>query len=70
MSRPQTYNVDKQVPDSASTATAYLSGVKTNYYTLGVDASATYQDCNSITEDNKVYSIVKWAQDAKKRTGE
>lgn len=65
----KTYNVDKQVPDSASTATAYLSGVKTNYYTVGVDASATYQDCNSITEENKVYSIVKWAQDAEKRTG-
>lgn len=62
--------MDKQVPDSASTATAYLSGIKTNYYTVGVDASAIYQDCNSVTEENKVYSIVKWAQDADKRTGE
>nr|XP_045611120.1 alkaline phosphatase, tissue-nonspecific isozyme-like isoform X2 [Procambarus clarkii] len=67
--RRKTYDVDKQVADSASTATAYLTGVKTNYKTIGVDATAIYQDCSSITEDNKVYSIVKWAQDAGKRTG-
>ena len=67
---PQTYNVNKQVSDSASTATAYLGGVKTNYKTLGVDGSAIYKDCHSVTDDNKVYSIVKWAQDADKRTGE
>ncbi|KAG0724064.1 Alkaline phosphatase [Chionoecetes opilio] len=65
----KTYNVNKQVSDSASTATAYLGGVKTNYKTLGVDASATYKDCHSVTEANKVYSIVKWAQDAGKMTG-
>ncbi|XP_045126148.1 alkaline phosphatase-like isoform X1 [Portunus trituberculatus] len=65
----KTYNVNKQVSDSASTATAYLGGVKTNYKTLGVDASAIYQKCHTVTEDNKVYSIVKWAQDAGKKTG-
>ncbi|KAK4310261.1 hypothetical protein Pmani_018154 [Petrolisthes manimaculis] len=65
----KTYNVDKQVSDSASTATAYLTGVKTNYKTLGVDGSVRYQDCTTINDKNKVYSIVKWAQDAGKRTG-
>ena len=32
----KTYNVDFQTPDSAGTATAYLSGVKTRLGTLGV----------------------------------
>ncbi|XP_042237829.1 alkaline phosphatase-like [Homarus americanus] len=65
----KTYNVNKQVSDSASTATAYLTGVKTNYKTIGVDGTARYKDCSSVNEKNKVSSIVKWSQDAGKRTG-
>ncbi|KAF2362389.1 Alkaline phosphatase [Trinorchestia longiramus] len=65
----KTYDVNKQVPDSASTATAYLCGVKTNYYTSGVDATATLEDCTSITEENKVSSVAQWALTAGKRTG-
>lgn len=65
----QTYNVDKQVPDSAGTGTAYLTGVKTNYKTIGFDASIKYNDCQTMFENNKVYSIAKWAQDAGKRSG-
>ncbi|KAK7065464.1 hypothetical protein SK128_010051 [Halocaridina rubra] len=65
----KTYNVNKQVSDSASTATAYLTGVKTNYKTVGVDGSVTHNDCQTMFEGNKVHSIVKWAQDAGKRTG-
>ena len=34
----QTYNVDFQTPDSAGTATAYLTGVKTRTGLLGVTA--------------------------------
>lgn len=34
----KTYAVDERTPDSASTATAYLSGVKANYGTIGVSA--------------------------------
>ena len=41
----KTYAVDKQVADSASTATALLSGVKTKFYTLGTDESATVENC-------------------------
>ncbi|MFT7687429.1 MAG: alkaline phosphatase [Candidatus Azotimanducaceae bacterium] len=41
----KTYAVDKQVADSASTATALLSGVKTRFYTLGTDESATVENC-------------------------
>ncbi|XP_064108445.1 alkaline phosphatase-like [Macrobrachium nipponense] len=65
----KTYNVNKQVADSASTATAYLTGVKTNYKTVGVDGSVEYNDCQTMFDSNKVYSIVKWAQDAGKMTG-
>ena len=35
----KTYNVNSMVPDSAATAFAMFSGVKTNYYTLGYDNS-------------------------------
>ncbi|TOF85906.1 alkaline phosphatase, partial [Vibrio parahaemolyticus] len=65
----KTYNVNKQVADSASTATAYLTGVKTNYKTIGVDGTAIYKNCSSINESNKVSSILQWAQKAGKRTG-
>ncbi|ROT67675.1 putative alkaline phosphatase, tissue-nonspecific isozyme isoform X1 [Penaeus vannamei] len=44
----KTYNVDKQVPDSAGTGTAYLTGVKTNYKTIGFDASIKYNDCQTM----------------------
>lgn len=66
----KTYNVDKQVPDSAATATAYLCGVKANYYTLGVDSAVTLGDCAAAR--NPTYqtpSILQWAQEAGKHTG-
>lgn len=66
----KTYCVDKQVPDSASTATAYLRGVKSNYYTIGVTAKVKPADCESAKlPSNRPSSIVKWAQDAGKATG-
>ena len=43
----KTYSVDRQVPDSAATATAMLTGVKTRFRTLGVDEAATAEDCES-----------------------
>lgn len=63
--------MDKQVPDSAGTATAYLCGVKANYYTLGVDPEVTLGDCAAAR--NPIYhtpSILQWAQEAGKDTGE
>ncbi|XP_068235928.1 alkaline phosphatase-like [Palaemon carinicauda] len=66
----KTYNVDKQVPDSAATATAYLCGVKTRYYTLGVDSSVTLGDCAaSKNPATHTPSILQWAQEAGKDTG-
>ncbi|XP_063704170.1 alkaline phosphatase 4-like, partial [Culicoides brevitarsis] len=61
----KTYNTDKQVPDSAGTATALFCGVKTKYKVLGLDSTAKG---DSMTQ-GQVYSIMKWGQDAGKRTG-
>lgn len=66
----QTYCVDRQVADSASTATAYLCGVKANYATIGVTAKVLVDDCEGSTNpNNRVYSIARWSQLAGKRTG-
>ena len=42
----QTYNTDSQVPDSAGTATAMFTGVKTRAGMLGVDGTAAYNVCD------------------------
>lgn len=66
----QTYNTDKQVPDSASTATALFGGIKTNYEVVGVDANVRLGDCQaSLNASHHVDSIVAWAQAADKATG-
>jgi hypothetical protein len=64
----KTYCIDRQVPDSACTATAMLSGIKNNYRGIGVTANVSSSQCNFSDED-VAYSIVKWAQDAGKATG-
>ena len=62
--------MDKQVPDSAGTATAYLTGVKARYGTLGLDVSAPYNICRpDLGKRPYVDSVLKWAQDAGKDTG-
>lgn len=58
----QTYCVDNQIADSACTATAYLTGVKNNYGTLGVSAAVSRGDCVSARDPaNQVSSIAEWA---------
>lgn len=66
----KTFCVDKQVPDSAATATAYLTGVKANYGTIGVNAQVPKYDCD-LAQDESLHtqSIAKWAQDSGKWTG-
>lgn len=61
----KTYNTDRQVPDSAGTATAMFTGVKTKYGYIGVDYSATAT--NEVAAS--VSNIMEWAQAAGKRTG-
>ncbi|CAL8078183.1 unnamed protein product [Orchesella dallaii] len=66
----KTYNVDRQVPDSAGTATALFSGVKGNYYTVGFDSHAKFNVCNPEVEAKaKVPSLLDWAISAGKSTG-
>ncbi|NWZ32245.1 PPBI phosphatase, partial [Asarcornis scutulata] len=64
----KTYSVDRQVPDSAATATAYLCGVKSNYKTIGVSAAARYNQCNT-TKGNEVISVLERARKAGKSVG-
>uniref|UniRef100_A0A8D0FC87 Alkaline phosphatase n=1 Tax=Strix occidentalis caurina TaxID=311401 RepID=A0A8D0FC87_STROC len=64
----KTYNVDRQVPDSAGTATAYLCGVKGNYQTVGLSAAARHSQCNTTT-GNEVISVLERARKAGKAVG-
>lgn len=57
----QTYSVDRQVADSASTATAYHCGVKANAKTVGLSAKAVAYECNT-TFGNEVYSVLHRAK--------
>ncbi|CAG0922888.1 unnamed protein product [Notodromas monacha] len=66
----KTYNVDFQVPDSAGTGTAYLTGVKANSGTVGVTAAVPRYDCNaSNIEENQVDSFLQWAIDDGRNAG-
>lgn len=66
----KTYCNDKQVPDSASTATALFTGVKTNYETAGVTGSVKLNDCEaSLKEEVKLKSLISHAIDAEMSTG-
>lgn len=64
----RTFSIDKIVPDSAVTATAYLCGVKANYGTIGVNGHIKRGECNP-DQSNFVDSIAKWALDAGKGAG-
>jgi alkaline phosphatase len=55
--------VDRQVPDSASTATAYLCGVKVKYKTIGLSVAAHFDQCNT-THGSEVLSVMYRAKKA------
>ncbi|XP_068218736.1 alkaline phosphatase-like [Palaemon carinicauda] len=68
LSKPYTTNV--QVADSACSATAYLTGVKANKGTIGVDYNVKRGNCTS--QQNPAFhttSIAKWFQDANRSSG-
>ena len=69
MALSKTYCIDRQTPDSSSTASAIYSGVKTKFKTLGFDSSIIYKNASSQLTAKKVETILKWAQDANKDTG-
>lgn len=56
--------------DSACSATAYLSGVKANYGTLGIVGGVERYNCEGQNDPTmRTTSIAKWAQDQCKATG-
>ncbi|XP_069177818.1 alkaline phosphatase, tissue-nonspecific isozyme [Procambarus clarkii] len=66
----KTYSADKVVTDSAASATAYLSGVKTNQEIIGVDANVLLGDCDAMNvQDFHTRSILEDFQDAGRSTG-
>lgn len=60
----KTYNTDSQVPDSAATATALFSGIKTSIRAVGLNPAK-----KEATESDRLRNIMDWAQEANKRTG-
>lgn len=58
----QTYGSNKQVADSAATATALLCGVKANWYTFGVDDSVLKNNCTA-QHGHEVKSILHYSQE-------
>src|SRR5690606_34054745 len=64
----KTYNVDFQVADSAGTATALVSGVKTRMGVLGVDASVPRSDV-AATARGTVPTILEQAEERGLWTG-
>lgn len=66
----QTYCVDAQVADSACTATAYLSGVKGNYGTMGLNGRVNRFQCDlENNRQNQAPSIAQWARASCKVAG-
>ncbi|MCW5696200.1 MAG: alkaline phosphatase [Bauldia sp.] len=64
----RTYGNDAQVSDSAPTATAMVSGVKTNAGIIGLNGSVAYQDC-AAAAGNEVKTIFEMAEEAGWETG-
>ena len=65
----KTYNIDFQIPDSAATATALLSGVKVKFMTVGVDGGVTFDDCSTLDESAHLESILTRVAKSGKSTG-
>lgn len=64
----KTYNVDAQTPDSAGTATAMVSGVKTDAGVLGVDEDVVRGDCSTVF-GNELITALQMAEIAGRSTG-
>lgn len=66
----KTYCINYQVPDSACTATAIMTGVKNNYGTIGLNGNVNLRNCTAqLDNSTHLHSILKYAQDAGKSTG-
>ncbi|XP_050698535.1 uncharacterized protein LOC126986426 isoform X2 [Eriocheir sinensis] len=66
----KTYTTDSQVADSAASANAYLSGVKTNKGTLGVDMNVDQGNCSAqLNQGFHLSSLAQWFQDSGRSAG-
>lgn len=62
--------MNKQVPDSAGTATAMFTGVKAQYRMLGLDGKVKHNTCDKTTVENSyLTSIATYAQQNGMDTG-
>ena len=60
----QVYCTDAIVPDSASTASAMMSGVKTNEGVLGYNENVRRKDCpDDDHENNKVKTVLDFCME-------
>lgn len=64
----KTYTTDSQVADSAPSASAWNTGIKTNNGVIGVNENVTYDDCTS-QEGNNVTLLFELAETAGMSTG-
>lgn len=64
----KTYNTNQQVPDSAGTATALLTGVKTRAGVIGVDSTVPRGDC-AASRDRHLTSAFELAERIGMSTG-
>lgn len=64
----KTYNVNLQVPDSAGTATAMLSGHKTKAGVINVDQTVPRGDC-AASEGHRLPTILEVAQETERSIG-
>ena len=64
----KTYNVDAQVPDSAGTMTALVTGRKARVGVLSVDPSVAYGDCEGAL-GNPLTTLLEEAEQRAYRTG-
>lgn len=67
----RTYNTDAQVPDSAGTATAFMTGVKTRSGVIGIDGRPARNSCAEYmaTEGATLITALELAEIAGKSTG-
>lgn len=64
----KTYNVDAQVPDSAGTMTAMMTGVKTDKGVIGVDEDVARGECATVA-GNELVTALELAELGGKSTG-
>lgn len=63
--KSKTYSVSSQTADSTSTATAFMSGVKTNNWVIGLSATVNRMNCEASLQEENILS--NWIREAKEQ---